>query len=44
MTEIERLRYVLGTLITWLGQSSSDPISVREAEQLIEMLSGKEPK
>ena len=35
---IYRLEMVLGTLITWIAQSSTSPISGREAGELLKML------
>ena len=37
--ELDQVKYVLGTLISWMAQSSVTPISVSEAEKLLEMLS-----
>lgn len=35
---IRRLELLLGTLIAWLAQSASAPISVGEAQSLLEQL------
>jgi hypothetical protein len=35
---IEQLRHTLGTLIVWISQSATSPISVTEAQKLLEML------
>ena len=34
-TEIDRLRLRLDTLIVWMAQSANSPISVRDAERLL---------
>ncbi len=39
--KIERLNMVLGTLIVWMAQSHGSPISVHEAEKLLEMLNSE---
>jgi len=36
--ENERLKKTLATLISWMAQSSSSPISLNEAGQLLKML------
>lgn len=38
MTELDNVKNTLGTLISWIAQSSNSPISVHEAERLLQML------
>lgn len=40
--EVERLRDVLGTLMSWMGQSANAPLSRKEFEQLIRKLEDAE--
>jgi len=36
--ELASVKRVLGTLIAWMAQSSVSPLSVKQAEQLLNML------
>lgn len=36
--EVERLRDVLGSLISWIGQSENAPLSRKECERLLLLL------
>ena len=38
MSRIERLEYVVGTLISWIAQGSTSAITVKEAADLLKML------
>lgn len=39
--QIAAIKKTLGTLINWMAQSSVSPISLYEAEQLFNMLEGR---
>jgi hypothetical protein len=43
VADIETISRTLGTLITWLGQSSVSALSANEAQHLLSMLNAPEP-
>lgn len=41
--EVAALRQALGSLITWMAQAATSPISRHEAASLLRMMTGEEP-
>ena len=42
LDEIQRLKNVLGITIGWIAQSAGSPLSIKDAEALIKMLTEKD--
>jgi hypothetical protein len=41
---VERLEKTLGTAIMWIAQSASSPLSIRDAEALLKMLTPEQER